>query len=552
MSPSVLIVAVNCKDDDPGPRIVVEPEDHEFQPTLFKDVLSFSAQLEHINPGPLLAYQGDAASGASWIDREKRAAFQSRIRSAIETVIREASPNYPRRAYVSLGRDYGTYLIHTVLLVSEAEYIANPRLHRLVHDQFTVEPSLIDAVAHRFVEEAHDAILSSFAGRGFGGFPTTDAILRDSGVSLMYTPSSACASRDGHDNLFSACSEISTLTYEKSSERGRLIFARRNHDAISETMTFHRPVRLSNSRAIRKLLQLTNDNEGLLCNSSYARGIGAIQDNYNPMDEDIFCVNFISQSKWELVHGGTPLMRVEHGIPQLPEKKMQVRQFNETLCRLFPETTEKQRSHLSQIAGSADDLGNGAVLIITSRAAEEAARFGEQATVIEPHTLTVEFLGRASRIDGAILASPDGQCHAIGVILDGLVNRKGTSERGARYNSTVRYVLGSDCPCLGVIVSDDGMVDLIPEYHPRISRQDVERAVEELRESASQIPVNEKMRAKAISQLKRLAFYLNESHCEEVNRLRNLNQSPLEIGEVRIDESSFSPNADMNESFFVT
>ena len=52
-------------------------------------------------------------------------------------------------------------------------------------------------------------------------------------------------------------------------------------------------------------------------------------------------------------------------------------------------------------------------------------------------------------------------CYSIGVILDGKATGRGTSTRGARYNSAIRYVESSPYPCMAIVVSEDGMVDVI-------------------------------------------------------------------------------------------
>jgi len=61
-----------------------------------------------------------------------------------------------------------------------------------------------------------------------------------------------------------------------------------------------------------------------------------------------------------------------------------------------------------------------------------------------------------------VLPDPQGYCYSIGVILDGKASAgHGNSTRGARYNSAIRYVESSDFPTLVVVVSEDGMVDVM-------------------------------------------------------------------------------------------
>jgi DNA integrity scanning protein DisA with diadenylate cyclase activity len=75
--------------------------------------------------------------------------------------------------------------------------------------------------------------------------------------------------------------------------------------------------------------------------------------------------------------------------------------------------------------------------------------------------LNPQIIKKVTAIDGAILIEPSTICHAIGVILDGLASDKGTLSRGARYNSAIRYVESSKNPCLVIVVSQDGMKDLV-------------------------------------------------------------------------------------------
>jgi hypothetical protein len=50
---------------------------------------------------------------------------------------------------------------------------------------------------------------------------------------------------------------------------------------------------------------------------------------------------------------------------------------------------------------------------------------------------------------------------AIGAILDGLATDAGYPSRGARYNSAIRYVASSSHACLAIVVSEDGMINVV-------------------------------------------------------------------------------------------
>ena len=80
------------------------------------------------------------------------------------------------------------------------------------------------------------------------------------------------------------------------------------------------------------------------------------------------------------------------------------------------------------------------MLVISERAADEAARLGSQALTVEPTRLDDSLVRQVTGIDGAVLVDPSGRCHAIGVILDGTATGAGDRSRGARYNSAVKYL----------------------------------------------------------------------------------------------------------------
>ena len=64
-------------------------------------------------------------------------------------------------------------------------------------------------------------------------------------------------------------------------------------------------------------------------------------------------------------------------------------------------------------------------------------------------------------IDGALFMNLNGQCLAMGVLMDGRATKPGDVGRGARFNSTVNYITQKKKGMyFGIIVSEDGMVNL--------------------------------------------------------------------------------------------
>ena len=547
--PELLVVAINTASDDKRPAAVVEPEDADLSSPDFENAITLALENEKAIPGPSYAWQEDDGRGEAWAERMQRRDFRSHVRRAVHEIARGASAYDHPRVYVSDGRELGSYIVFCVLRLDPNLCDEYPRLHRTSRDIFTVVPSFIDAVANEFLRACWEAILGSFDGDGYADLSPADAVLRAAARSFMYPPFGACDQFEGLHGGFDTCNEISTLTYERSVGNGRLLLAKRGHENICETISLKTPVPLRNYRAVRKLLELAGAEEALVCDSLNVITIGRLCGTYDHSKEDLFAIDFFGHAKWQLTHAGVPLMRVEHGIPQLSQKRQQVDRFIETYCRLFPDAGDRQRKAIRAIANDAAELTHGTVIIIREDAAAESERFGNQALRIEPSPLTYELMQNASRIDGAVLVSPDGVCHALGVILDGPVSEKGTSVRGARYNSTIRYVDGSFEACLGLIISDDGMIDMFPKYRPLMSRRVIEEKIAELSKIANEETVSQRKLNSVTEWLSEHRFYLLPAQCDRINRL-------IDSTDARCDESAgnviygkFDPDPEMEDSF---
>ena len=100
----------------------------------------------------------------------------------------------------------------------------------------------------------------------------------------------------------------------------------------------------------------------LVSNSNLVSGLGKIAGNYDASREDLFVVEFTGHAKWQLVHGGIVLMKVEHGVPRLPQIEQQIARFDSTFQRLFPEADDRQRKNIKQIVRAASILKHGTII----------------------------------------------------------------------------------------------------------------------------------------------------------------------------------------------
>ena len=234
-----------------------------------------------------------------------------------------------------------------------------------------------------------------------------------------------------------------------------------------------------------------------------------------------------------------------YGVPSLPQAKFPIDRLLDTYQRLFPEADESDVRRFAALFRSAIDQQHGSMLIVARDAASEADRFQGQGTKIEPTKLTPDLYRQVSGIDGTVIVDPHCTCYAIGVILDGPARPECTPSRGARYNSSIRYVGSSDVPRLAVVVSDDQTVDVIPLLLPRIRRSALEEAISDL--EAATLDSYES----AINWLNRHRFYLSQEQCNRINAaLFRIMEAPLEIGEIRLNWAEFSPDPGLDDSYF--
>ena len=108
---------------------------------------------------------------------------------------------------------------------------------------------------------------------------------------------------------------------------------------------------------------------------------------------------------WELHHAGVPLATVQFGVPRLPEQRLRRERLDDIADRVFRECDSDA---LWALATAAADAEHGTMLVISERAAEEAARLESQALTVEPTRLDDGLVRQVTGIDGAVLVDPSG------------------------------------------------------------------------------------------------------------------------------------------------
>lgn len=292
-----------------------------------------------------------------------------------------------------------------------------------------------------------------------------------------------------HHNTFHTLDALSGLGYERRPAVGRLTFCSSEPSELDLPVQFADPVLLSDRRATRRVLEMTSDALAAICFSGQEiAGLGNV--DTDAPGRRLVDVYFDGPRRWSaferrndrVYRGGVAiagpwedrLFVVDHGVPRLPRPQIDRDSFLEQVQAGLPGEPLNEDG-LWRIARAALGADHGALVVVCSRAAEEAERLS-QATRVTPITEpSDEVLAGLFSVDGALLVTPSGEVHAVGAILDGSAadSRRATLRedpaRGSRFNSAVRYVVGrtaAGVATVALVASEDGHATLLSESPP--------------------------------------------------------------------------------------
>lgn len=442
------------------------------------------------------------------------------------------------RSFVSQARPIDGYYVVTVLQAPDALFAKFPPIsYEWMKAQ--AEDSFLLSCIHALLREAERALELPEPGRFIdAGFRSAEEITRRAASNFMQTP--FLPGEMAYSDMFDEFNAISRLMYEGTKGRGRMILAKADDPKLDYVMKLAEPVRLRDTRWARKLLQMGSGDMALITGSQSIYGFGRIAEE----DAPSYSVEFFDQQQWNFRYGNRILLSTKFGEPRLPQETISKSRFLDNFERIFPSAGAEAAARYHTIFQLLLEQRRGCMLVVAEDAAIEAKRLQHQGTRIESAPLTTDLINRASRIDGTILADPQGTCHAIGVILDGAANDRCTPSRGSRYNSAIRYVDTSTVQRLAFVISEDKTLDIIPLLRPRVSTTELEKMIATLENATLDghyAPRN---------YLVDRRFYLNQDQCTRVNvALDRLDKLLLEDGRIRLIIDRFEPNPAMNNGY---
>ncbi len=544
LQPTVFLLGIQRAHDSARLPVCIEPENCGIDVNRFNDVDSLATSIFDNDPRRNMFHTMEHMQELQ-TDKLKRGS----LRRAIQKLVDQNFAGKNKVSFVSESVFLEGYEIFVVLQFDERKYNSH---YSLVNEKSGMRNSLIDSLIWRFLDESLDTMYRPRAAAYSQEIQTDEReVLRKAGSDFVENVIFDVTGARGTWEFFDTCNYIASLKYEGDSSIGKLVVCREDHPNIDVVLKLSTPIRLNEHRKVRKFLEVASEKLFLFSNGSEILGLTRLNGNYDPQKGDLVVINFSGAHKWELIHDCNTMMIVEFGVPNLPKLKVNRDVFDDVLNRIFPSISQDELAKLWSVVNAATIQRHGTLIIISSEAEHEAKRLENQSTRIAPSSID-DVIQNVTSIDGAVLLDFHGICHSIGVILDGVATEKGTSARGARYNSSVRYVENNRKKCVAVIISEDGMVDLYPQLLPRIRKNEIEERLEMLRNEVGQQKVDYEKYRPLMNWFSDHEFYLSKEECDEINQLKKVFDSKLEmeLNAVYIMFPDFEPNPEMDSSYF--
>lgn len=256
-----------------------------------------------------------------------------------------------------------------------------------------------------------------------------------------------------------AFNAVSQAPYETQESIGYVLLAPADSPCFQRIMTFLKPVTLEDTRGVRKMIELSSRTAPLLCDGKVVYGLAHLTaDNECPR----FIIHFEKKGLWTLEYNASVLMVVQAGETGATGPDITAVDLLLQMKKIFTDVAEEVLESTSSLVMAAATQERGTNILITADIAAETMRLSNQSTLVSPFRPMPGMMKQLTRIDGTLVMDPSGICYAVGAILDGQASVRGNRARGGRYNSAVMYFESVKHPCLIVIFSQDGSIDLVP------------------------------------------------------------------------------------------
>jgi len=434
---------------------------------------------------------------------------EERVARAIkEAILAHISKSRTSVAFCSLPVWTNNFFLAAILLLDRETCNDYPVIKDSPNDKPWLRySSFINAATEEFLSDCEVTLAST---RSMIERSSVECI-RIAGSMLTDSVLHRTFSGDFTRDPFECFNTVSALRYEGTEAKGTILLVKNQHAVVTDKITITNPIDLNNHRAVRKLLEVCSSGFCLLSDGTQIYGIGKLAGKEQTVE--LYKIVYVRHYTWDLVHGDNVLMRAEYGQPSLPRKRLLDSEFFAYVPRIFPGIDAHSLSSLWSLVQAATEQKHGTMLLVSSSAKQEAERLSGQSITVKELPIEAEVINAMTSVDGAVLVDPYGVCHAFGVILDGLATEKGSSARGARYNSAIRYIEArGERECFAVVVSEDGYIDLLPELMPQLPKGKILAKIWVIKNSEYYDEVQD-----AFEWLRKHLRYLTKDYVEAIN-----------------------------------
>jgi len=541
--PAVMLIGFPVGSQQAG--ICVEPDEGTYMP----------ADLAGILPRAQALYEGHPEHDMYYGDAKSREEQPARLRDEMRAIaIQEVLGNHPgseaRTFFASRSARIDEHEVHVVISIDTEALDHVPQLTIPADPRSPAVPSIIHAIIFELLEQAHREIYLPDAGHvGVGGFTYDAPETSLQAVRRMLRSALHLAGYDFGSQAVPQLQAFVSLLYEGRPNGGRLLIAPAEDSAVTVEVSLTRPVPLSHKRQLRKLLEPTGPELALLMRDRDVYGMGTLTGSDGASKDSISEITIGSSGIWHLSQAGTRVLTVQDSLPKLPQSQLDLPLLMDTIDRILPSA---DLGRLAELAAAAGNNRHGAMLIISSSAEAEASRLAPQATQTTPGLLTPHVMQQLTSMDGGVLVDVRGNCHAIGVILDGSAAGNGDPARGSRYNNAVRYLDSNPPPAVVLSCSSDGDITILPVLKPRRRRAEIEAFVQRYENACSASPPRQKAAAEADQKINNARFYLSAEQCTRINQAyANLNAWRQANGQLVQSRPDLTPDPGMNDSYWL-
>ena len=531
-----VVLAGIATEENATHAICVEPEAGPLFAEHLAKVSRRGKELYQLDPESEMMYH-PPGSGAA----QQRALFLNARASAITEAIEKSGVFNHLTFFVSQSSPINGYAVHTCIGIP-TDVIGNlPAFQESTVGRIHAGKSLQHEVIRECLHRADQALYLPNPGVDLRILGRTEDIITT--TTERFIQGTLWRTGSQPSDLFGALNAVASLTYERAGAKGNLTVTTHANLEKWLTVRFKTPVRLRESRTMRKILQLSDDNRSVLADPTRAYGLGT-----GKTAPDVVEVSITGHAKWEASVNGDKFVRVSYGKATIPNQQIEKDELKDTAERTVGNANINR---IWNIVQTAQENGQGATIVVSKDPEAETARLSTEGMPIEPDYLEPEEIVKLCSVDGAVMIGPDGRCYAFGVILDGVADESGDRARGARFNSALRYQNRKTPGSMIIVISDDGTIDLLPRLMPRVHREEVAAAVDAFCEYCDSTPIDGEEFARLYERLERLTFYLNDEQCHRVNEKHEQEmERRFASGESIFTGRNLKPDPRMNESCF--